>query len=106
MALRKGDRVRFREGAFSWANKPGDLGTFEGGAEYVPGWDAGHYSVALDEPNLYGHRVANHWTQDEVESAWEKVEEDNRDDELEAVTREFGPAETWAPGQIRDWCRD
>lgn len=69
--LQRGDRVEYIGEGFG--TPKGTLGTYQGGADYVPGWDAGKFEVLLDHPNEYGHKYALHWTYDEVCRYWQKV---------------------------------
>ncbi len=72
-ALHPGDRVRLvRPG---WGDDEGATGVYEGGADYVPGLDAGCFTVKLDKPNRFGHLAAAHWTYVEVCETWEKIPE-------------------------------
>jgi len=73
--LHAGDRVQLKK-RFLWDSTPiGTTGTFEGGAEYVPGLDAGQYTVKLDEPDAHGRLSSVHWTLDEVKEHWERIPE-------------------------------
>ena len=68
-----GTPVRLKK-AFMWSDEEvGDTGTFTGGADYLPGLDAGQWTVALDKPNCYGHRSKPHWTLDELNEYWELI---------------------------------
>ena len=69
--MTKGDRVRYVGGG--WFTPVGTLGTYEGGADYVPGLDAGCFTVRYDEPNEVGHLASAHWTYGEVCDCWEVV---------------------------------
>lgn len=53
--------------------KVGDTGVYTFGADYVPGWDAGQFTVTLDNPRT-NHRCSNHWTYQELSDYWKKVE--------------------------------
>jgi hypothetical protein len=55
----------------------GDLGTVTEAADYLPGWDAGRFTVQPDtfpEKSLYGHRAVSYWTRQEMLESWEKVD--------------------------------
>ena len=51
---------------------------FSDGAEYVPGLDAGQYTVWHDsiDPEWPYHRANNYWTRDEMLRSWEPVPDD------------------------------
>lgn len=74
--MRVGSRVRCRKAHMGI--EVGDLGTFTFGADYVPGWDAGRFTV---EPDLfpgnspYGHLAVNYWTAVEMSESWEPVDD-------------------------------
>lgn len=58
----------------------GEFGIFESGAEYVPGLDAGRWSVKFEQPHtgprekgsaLFAHTCANYWTREEMLESWQ-----------------------------------
>jgi hypothetical protein len=48
----------------------GDKGTLVFGADYVPGWDAGRWTVELDDPGDRRHTAASYWTESEMRESW------------------------------------
>lgn len=51
----------------------GEEGTLVFGADYVPGWDAGRWTVEPDsypEQSPFGHRAVNYWTEQEMLQSW------------------------------------
>jgi hypothetical protein len=57
----------------------GDTGTYRGdGADYVPGLDAGRYTVWPDrfpEASPYNHNAVSYWSRDEMFASWQPVRE-------------------------------
>jgi hypothetical protein len=55
----------------------GDLGTLDPkGADYVPGWDAGSWSVWPDgfpTASPYGHNAVSYWSEAELLQSWERI---------------------------------
>lgn len=54
----------------------GEFGTIVFGADYLPGWDAGCWTVEPDsfpERSPYGHRAVNYWTREEMFESWKEV---------------------------------
>lgn len=52
------------------------IGIYKGGADYVPGLDAGNFVVEFEsgpQDWFWDHRSMAHWTYDEVMSTWEVV---------------------------------
>jgi hypothetical protein len=52
----------------------GDTGTCTFGSDYVPGLDAGRWTVepdAFPAKSRYGHRAINYWTSEEMLGSWE-----------------------------------
>lgn len=53
----------------------GERGWITFGAEYVPGWDAGRWTVEPDSfpgGSPYGHRAVNYWTEQELLRSWRR----------------------------------
>ena len=56
--------------------REGDKGTLVFGADYVPGLDAGRWTVKFEQPEgqperaLFGHAAANYWTESEMRETW------------------------------------
>jgi hypothetical protein len=51
----------------------GDLGTVTAGDDYVPGLDAGRFTVQPDDfpkKSFYGHRAVSYWTSQELGESW------------------------------------
>lgn len=74
--MRVGSRVRCLK-AHSGI-EVGDLGTFTFGADYVPGWDAGRFTVEVDKfpaESPYGHRAISYWTEAEMAESWAAADE-------------------------------
>ena len=49
----------------------GDTGVITRADDYVPGWDAGMFSVRLDKNG----KSCNYWTRQEMLESWEVVDE-------------------------------
>ena len=74
---RPGDRLRRVKLAPYKTAGVGDLATYEGGAEYVPGLDAGLFTVKLDQPNEYGHIGEAYWDLASLQEDWVRIVEEN-----------------------------
>lgn len=74
----KGQRVRCtRE---HMGVEVGAVGTVLQADDYVPGWDAGVFSVAPDSfpaASPYGHRAVNYWTETEMLDSWQILREES-----------------------------
>jgi hypothetical protein len=54
----------------------GDTGTLVFGADYVPGWDGGRWTVEPDkypEASPFGHLSVSYWTEQEMLLTWKPV---------------------------------
>ena len=70
-----GTPVRLKK-AYLWTEEEvADTGTWAGGADYIPGLDAGQWTVKFDKPDFRGHGAKPHWTLDEVNEYWEIIPE-------------------------------
>jgi len=68
-----GDRLRRKRAGWWRHSKVGDLATYQGGAEYVPGLDAGQYTVRLDQPNGWGHIGEFYWDLPSLQAHWARI---------------------------------
>jgi len=68
-----GDRLRRKRLGWLCCGRLGDLATYEGGADYVPGLDAGQYAVKLDQPNGRGHRGEAYWDLPSLQADWDRI---------------------------------
>ena len=85
-----GDRLRRKRLGWLCFGKLGDLATYEGGADYVPGLDAGQYAVKLDQPNGRGHRGEAYWDLPGLQADWDRIIEG----EMAPAPRSNGKAST------------
>jgi hypothetical protein len=54
----------------------GDLGTCTRAEDYVPGLDAGQFTVEPDTfpaASFYGHRAVSYWTREEMLESWRVI---------------------------------
>jgi len=82
--MMEGTRLKLkRDLPYPWEAKTGDMGVCTKGSEYEPGWDAGIWSVKLDNPGN-GMPSCNYWTRNEMLDTWEVINVDDAGNHVDA----------------------